>query len=124
MSTAILIYSQHFASVYRMSFCDTEKAYVSFASVDEGHIIFYRNITKIFTEGNRNCKYITVASIKYKFRKRAKRLRVGGRNDSRNGGRNDSGAKRLRANGKVGETTRYRLTRAFCCFSVYLNVDK
>ena len=27
MSTAILIYSQHFASVYRMSFCDTEKAY-------------------------------------------------------------------------------------------------
>ena len=27
MSTAILIYSQYFASVYRMSFCDTEKAY-------------------------------------------------------------------------------------------------
>ena len=43
--------------------------------------------------------------------RRAKRLRVGGRNDSRNGGRNDSGgggAKRLRANGKVGETTRYQ----------------
>ena len=43
------------------------------------------------------------------------RLRVGGRNDSRNGGRNDSGAKRLRAkrlraNGKVGETTRYLLS--------------
>ena len=31
--------------------------------------------------------------------RRAKRLRVGGRNDSRNGGRNDSGAKRQ------GETT-------------------
>ena len=58
--------------------------------------------------------------MKYKLRKWAKRLskqwakrlRVGGRNDSRNGGRNDSGAKRLRAkrlraNGKVGETTRY-----------------
>ena len=48
---------------------------------------------------------------KYKFRKWAKRLRVGGRNDSPNSGRNDSGAKRLRANGKVGETTRYPAVR-------------
>ena len=27
ISTAVLIYSQYFASIYRMSFCDTEKAY-------------------------------------------------------------------------------------------------
>ena len=27
MSTAVLIYSQYFASMYRMNFCDTEKAY-------------------------------------------------------------------------------------------------
>ena len=27
MSTVILIYSQYLASVYRMNFCDTEKAY-------------------------------------------------------------------------------------------------
>ena len=27
ISTAFLIYSQYFASVYRMSFCDIEKAY-------------------------------------------------------------------------------------------------
>ena len=48
--------------------------YVSFASVDEGHIIFKRNITKIFIEGNKNCKFITISAIKYKFRKWAKRL--------------------------------------------------
>ena len=79
-----------------------------------------KKCNKIFIEGNKNCKFFTISSIKYKFRKWAKRLnkewakrlRVGGRNDSRNGGRNDSGAKRLmakrlRANGKVGETTRY-----------------
>ena len=30
MSTAILIYSQYFAPVYRMSFCDTQKAYSIF----------------------------------------------------------------------------------------------
>ena len=82
---------------------------------------FLKKYNKIFIEGNKNCKFFTISSIKYKFRKWAKRLikewakrlRVGGRNDSRNGGRNDSGAKRLRAkrlraNGKVDETTRYR----------------
>ena len=78
---------------------------------------FLKKYNKVFIEGNKNCKFFTISSIKYKFRKWAKRLikewakrlRVGGRNDSLNGGRNDSGAKRLRANGKVGETTRYRV---------------
>ena len=93
--------------------------YVSFASVDEGAII--KKFNKIFIEGKKkNCKFFTISSIKYKFRKWAKRLikkwakrhRVGRRNDSLNGGRNYSRTKRfrvkrLRANRKVGETTRY-----------------
>ena len=33
MSTAILIYSQYFASIYRMSFCDTEKAFSIFVRI-------------------------------------------------------------------------------------------
>ena len=78
---------------------------------------FLKKYNKFFIEGNKNCKFFTISSIKYKFRqwakrlikKWAKRLRVGGRNDSRNGRRNESGAKRLRAHGKVGEMTRYRI---------------
>ena len=60
---------------------------------------FLKKYNKIFIEGNKNCKFFTISSIKYNFRKWAKRLikewvkrlRVGGRNDPRNGGRNDSG---------------------------------
>ena len=75
-------------------------------------ISFLKKYNQIFIEGNKNCKFITISSIKYKFRNWAKRLRVGGRNDSHNRVQNDSGGETTQGETtqgerKVGETSRY-----------------